>query len=307
MAAAVSVGYGKDEATVLLGIAAVDDGGVVTVWPADAAGSMVYRGTKLLATTKAYTLQSYSAGTKFWYVNTSTGTAFQIANAASEGTIINDMGVIAGPAGIGFNLTSSDVILNRCIVLASAPTYGFQCSTGGTVTLNNCMAIGCTFAGFYNVSAVTATYNFCLAYYCETGFYIITNGVITNCVSVLNETDFGGILPTETSDNNTSSDGTAPGANPLISVTQASCKFAWPMLPNSASLSGSPAACYVVDGQGSVLENTGVAVGGVTTDIDNRARADPPNRGPVEGFFSFGYGARILPFPSKYRVKPVFG
>jgi len=178
--------------------------------------------------------------------------------------------------------------------------YGMEASGygGGTIKFENCAVIGLlrssTFSSCIGIYfATTGTLSNCVVAkvtdvstataYC---YSVISNCTVKNCVGVLGKTACFTGTPNASSSNNASSDGTAPGANSITSLVYYD-HF-------RGLLGGDPHLL-----SGSSLIGAGIAISGLTEDIDGDTYDSPPAIGCDEYVATGGGSSTYSPFRSR--------
>jgi hypothetical protein len=175
--------------------------------------------------------------------------------------------------------------IDRCRFYTGGSAITFQAGDGA-FKISNCHCVG-QYVSIWAYVAIEAYFNTCVS----TGFGILLFGASTasNNLCVQNQTAGVFAIASATGYNNSTGDATAgdgnwsTGANNRINETDANIK---PMLDNANDF-------FPLDWRihtSSALVGQGVAVGGITLDIDGQTRANPPSIGCSEGI-SFGAAA----------------
>lgn len=277
--AAVSVGYLKDVAAINTGIGTVDVGGIVTIFAQNVRGDMFYpenvAGNKVATVTAADPIKKPIVGQIF--VTAGASLKYLISCWGNQGLWI---------------LSTANVTLDG-IIAQSAGLGGTGCLIQGAAshTLNNCIVIGGNI-GFWQSNATLATLNHCLGIHCDNWTFYnqpnnVARGVVNNCVAYTYLDAFDFVNAWGGDYNATTAPSGAPGANSKHSLTQATARLAAWFSPSTGT-NQKPWDFRNLDGGASVLQGAGTPIGGVTTDIDGRARSlVNPNIGPAEGFLGF--------------------
>lgn len=274
--------------TIAAAITAMVAGDEVVVYPEDATtNSMHYTQNATQALPKSGTIRGYSPVDKAIITGDHASNKGEVFQIQTGNTFVEDFVLLGGGNQAEFSSIESTTFLTTSRVRRCLLTGGAFGATGKRLHLINCILMGASL-DCARPTFDTGIFQFCMFLFGrENGLRDLTTGVVTatNCLAYGNAV---GYLGTIGGSNNASSDATAPGANSIQNVTRAQAAFARHIVGAVAPNGAFPLDWRMLDGEGSPLENAGIAISGITDDYNGRTRADPPNIGPVEGLTNYG-------------------
>ncbi len=285
-----NVGFGKTFAAIGAGIAAAGSGDDVIVFDEDAFGGKTYIESpapkdgvtvKSSDPEKPYTLKSW------------------LQAPADVTATIQDFIATAGLPQ--FNNTGVDLTIANFFIFMSGGTIDIR-AAGSTFRFNN----GIIYAPDRGIAGQTGAgpniiCNYVMVLFAIANGFQRSTGTFTcdNCIGWQSGTNnFSGV---DSGNNNaTSTQGGAAGlTGDVTGLVEADMAFAYVNSPVGGSKFPLDfrAIESVLAENSSKLENAGILVSGVTTDMNGRTRADPPNIGPTEDFGGFSAAAGLIIHP----------
>ena len=282
------VGFGEASATIAAGRVLAGPGDRVVIGDEDAFGFRVYM--ENLTPKDGVTFLSDDPEKPYTII------AHQDAPASSTCTVADAYTMAQGGSLTGADVTTT---YERCWFMRTSLTgnhVDIRYTGTTTLTFNNCIMVGGNRG--YNITSGTAvvTLNFCIAAWVGVGFRRAAGTMIcNNCIGWQCGDNYFGLASGRNNASSTTG-GTAGVTDDISGIDEDDLAPAYLNSPAGASqfpMFELRAVESVLSG--GALDGTGWNGTGVTTDINGRVRADPPNVGPTEGFLGFATAAPSVP------------
>ena len=283
--ATITVGNGKDQATIAAGISAGNTTDTIEIYASTSDGVRKYYENSIIPKADQI-LKSDTVGQRNTISNTSASQEiFDINNDCT----VQDFEMYHADDGgrQGFQLSDVTVTLNisNCIYFCGARFIDLQSDGGSTVNVSNCICIGSNLfiAAGSAAGAVISVFH-SAAIYCRTGESISGGSLIfKNCLFWYNNTD-GNMINVTGDYNATTESSGVPGANSVYDLTINQARLVYYFETRF------PIDFRNLDGGSSSLEDAGVQIStangdaiNVTLDMDGNTRSTTvPNIGPSE-------------------------
>jgi len=295
--ATVTVGYNSggsalDYTTKAAAYAAASENDTLEFHYSDQYANPIWRDTGIAITAKVVSFSGgltgrrtifYTTGNTFLLMDGDPGATAGACTLKNLNIIVHSYGSASGQVYWRPNTNLPGLNIDNCVI--SGSSYGIRIMSAVEINLTNSIFIYTSYRDLVYCagSGVTGNITFCTFMFSNRSSLRLANSNIDvrNCLSFGSvDSAFYQAAGGSSSDYNASDDGYAPGLNSRINERYPDIEFITENANDKYPLDWRIATTSSLVGQG-------VAVAGITTDIDGETRADPPAIGASEGI-SFG-------------------